>query len=145
MENFRDNGAVGALLDEYEKAIIELQKLLETVTQEELITIVDPETADDDCRSIQTILNHVIRAGYSYVRAVRKNQSEKMEIIHWEPLTSIPEYKSELSKMFKYNEQLFEDYPNLVLEEYDNSKKFWFPGGNFTMLSNCLNMQLSMF
>ena len=123
MKIFRDNGAIGALLDEYEKAIKELQMVLENVTPEELTTVVDSETADKDCRSIQSILSHVIRAGYGYAIAVRKNQGEKIGILDREMLGSIQEYQNELSRMFKYNEQLFEDYPKLVLEEKDPKKK----------------------
>jgi uncharacterized damage-inducible protein DinB len=123
MKQYRNNGAIGALLDEYERAIIELQRVINEVTPIELELIVDHETKDPDCKSIQTILTHVIQAGYNYVRAIRNSLGEKIELVQIEKMISIKEYQGELSSMFKFNESLFEDYPNLVLEENDNQKK----------------------
>ena len=57
---FRNNGAIGALLDEYEKALNELILSIDNLTKKELTIIVDFETEDEDCRSIQTILTHII-------------------------------------------------------------------------------------
>jgi hypothetical protein len=50
MREYRNNGAIGALLDEYEKALIELQSVITDLTNEDLITIVDSETKDSDCK-----------------------------------------------------------------------------------------------
>ena len=36
---------------------------------------------------------------------------------------SVDQYQSGLKDMFKYNEQLFVDYPDIKLEEFDNNKK----------------------
>ena len=59
-------GAIGALMDEYERVALELKNLLITITQEEFIKICDPLTKDEDCRSIQSIMKHVVSAGYRY-------------------------------------------------------------------------------
>jgi len=59
-------GAIGALMDEYERVALELKNLLSTITQEEFLKIYDPLTADENCRSIQTIMKHVVAAGYRY-------------------------------------------------------------------------------
>lgn len=123
MKNFRNSGAKGALLDEYEKSIVELQEVIEKVTPDQMAIIVDNETQDLDCRSVQTILTHVIRAGYNYVNAIRKFLGEQIDYAERMKLNSINEYQKELSNMFIYNEKLFEDYPDLVLEETDNQKK----------------------
>ena len=123
MKRYRNNGAIGALLDEYEKAIIELQKVISEVTSIELESIVDRETKDPDCKSIQTILTHVIRAGRGYVIAIRNSLGEQIEPAQREKLNTVTAYQSGLSSMFKYNEQLFADYPNLVIEQTDNQKK----------------------
>jgi uncharacterized damage-inducible protein DinB len=123
MKKFRMNGAKGALLDEYEKAIAELQEVIKNVTPDELMQIVDHVTQDPDCRSIQTILSHVIRAGYNYVIGIRKFLGEQIEYVDPENLKTIKEYLNELNNMFKYNERLFDDYPDLVLIETDNQKK----------------------
>lgn len=123
MEGFRDNGAIGALLDEYEKAIVELKNTIGHITTEELTAIADTKTKDPDCRSIQTILTHVIRAGYGYAVEIRKSQGEEIDFIKGESLDSVKAYQSGLDFMFKYNEALFEDYPNLKIEERHIEKK----------------------
>lgn len=122
-KKFRDNGAIGALLDEYEKALTELELLLIPISKLELVHIVDPETKDADCKSIQTVLTHVIRAGYGYIIEIRRSLGEPLEYAQSKVLTTIAAYRMELWTMFQYNEQLFKDYPHLKLEEYDSNKK----------------------
>ncbi|WP_299437597.1 DinB family protein [uncultured Aquimarina sp.] len=123
MKKFRNNGAVGALLDEYEKTILELKETITSVTNQQLTIIIDHKTRDPDCRSIQTILSHVIRAGYGYAIQVRKSLGEEIDYIDAKLLNSVEEYKKALNAMFTYNEQLFEEYSDLKIEEYDNEKK----------------------
>ena len=123
MKAFRNKGAIGALLDEYEKVITELQVTIKEVTPEELIAIVDFETRDSSCRSIQTILTHVIRAGYCYVIEIRKSLGEDIDFENGEELNTIKDYQKELSRMFEYNEKLFDDYPDIQIEDKDNEKK----------------------
>jgi uncharacterized damage-inducible protein DinB len=122
-KKYRTNGAIGAILDEYERAIEELISVLKTVSTSELVAIVDRETKDEDCRSIQTILTHVVRSGYGYAIYVRQHEGEKIGFMEGKSLKSIEEYTEALLQMFAYNAQLFEDYPNLVFEELDNDKK----------------------
>jgi hypothetical protein len=123
LEKFRNSGAIGALLDEYEKAIRELQTVIAGSSQEELKTIVDNETDDPECVSIQSVLTHVIRAGYNYVIAIRNHLGEKIDFRTSVILDSVDQYLSGLKDMFKYNEQLFANYPDIKLEEFDNNKK----------------------
>jgi uncharacterized damage-inducible protein DinB len=120
---YRNNGAVGALLDEYERALKDLKLVLKDITPSELVTIVDAETQDDDCRSIQTILAHVVRAGYGYAIEVRNKQGEKLERPDRAYLESAEAFANALDKMFAFNVLLFKDYPNLTIEELDNDKK----------------------
>jgi len=65
-------GGVGAMMDEYERAAAELKRVLKNVSEENFNRIVDTETKDDDCRSIQTIMTHVERAGYGYADYIRQ-------------------------------------------------------------------------
>ncbi|MBK6622681.1 MAG: DinB family protein [Saprospirales bacterium] len=123
MKQYRTNGAVGALLDEYEKALGELKELIEEVTDRELAQIVDRETQDPDCVSIQTILTHVVRSGYGYAISVRKSLGEPLDYKERVKLNTAREYQEALDDMFHYNERLFEDYPNLQLEETEDQKK----------------------
>lgn len=64
-------GAVGALMDEYERAAGELERVLEGLSDEEYERVRDTATTDEDCRSIQTIMTHVIGAGYGYANMLR--------------------------------------------------------------------------
>jgi uncharacterized damage-inducible protein DinB len=64
-------GGVGAMMDEYERAAAELKNVLSSVSDEQFNRIVDTETKDEDCRSIQTIMRHVVRAGYGYANYIR--------------------------------------------------------------------------
>ena len=66
-------GAVGALMDEYERAAAELSELVNRVSDDEFEIIRDQRTQDEACRSIQTVVNHVVRAGYGYAGEIRKS------------------------------------------------------------------------
>lgn len=126
---YRNNGAVGALLDEYERALMDLKRVLSTVTQAELVTIVDAETTDEDCHSIQTILTHVVTAGYFYAIEVRTKQGEVLIKPDKEKLSSVPAYVQALDAMFAYNVQLFEDYTNLSMDNIALERKVVFRSG----------------
>lgn len=123
-KKYRTNGAIGALLDEYEKSVKELKEVILNLPSAELTKIVDKETKDEDCKSIQTILSHVVESGYTYVVEIRKSLGENVNYFSKELLSSTNEYAIALEKMFAYNENLFEDYPDIKLEEYDASRKF---------------------
>src|SRR5919112_2656236 len=68
-------GAVGALLDEYERAVWELRRLAERIDEGDAVRVVDPTTEDEDCRSVQTVVSHVVNAGYGYADLLRKSFS----------------------------------------------------------------------
>ena len=121
--NYRENGAIGALLDEYEKALLELVDVVDCISQEELFQIVDRETSDKDCISIQSILNHVLRAGYNYAVEIRRHLGEPYDFLNPELMTSTKAYKKALLGMFAFNVALFADHGDMALEEYDDSKK----------------------
>lgn len=73
-ESFRE-GAVGALLDEYERAARQLRRLVAHLSEEDAARVVDAETGDADCRSVQTIMSHVVNAGYGYADLLRRTFS----------------------------------------------------------------------
>jgi len=123
MAAYRDNGAIGALLDEYEKAISELKSVIKNIDSNALKIIVDHKTSDKDCESIQTILTHVVSAGYAYVTMIRNHLGETLPFHEKARLDSSAEYILALDKMFLFNEQLFLDYPNINMETYEESEK----------------------
>ncbi len=68
-------------------------------------------------------MTHVIRAGYNYVIKIRKAFGEKVDFLEHKTLNTIEEYSIELKKMFEFNEKLFNDYPNVNLEEHNTKRK----------------------
>lgn len=64
-------GALGALMDEYERAVAELKGLIERIPADNFSRVIDARTEDDDCRSAQTIMSHVARAAYGYADYMR--------------------------------------------------------------------------
>lgn len=123
MKKYRDNGAIGALLDEYEKSIQELCVLLDTVSAHQLVQIADRETKDDDCRSIQTIMAHIVSAGYNYTDYIKNKYVKKVQFKKKEIKNSVEEYKSELTEMFAYAEHLFAENINLPIEVGEEENK----------------------
>jgi uncharacterized damage-inducible protein DinB len=121
--NYRNNGAIGALLDEYEKATNELILVIKDLLSAQLSEIVDHETKDEDCRSVQTILTHVVRAGYAYATYIRNHQGENLAFHKPDHLDTSEKYIEALKEMFRYTEQVFDDYPNIKLEVNDSSSK----------------------
>ncbi len=122
-KKYRSNGVVGAILDEYERAVNELQKTISTISETDLVAIVDNETKDSDCKSIQTILTHVISSGFCYVVEIRNFLGEQIDFVERKTLDSVEQYYTGLGEMLKYSEKLFDDYPKLKLEETDSHKK----------------------
>lgn len=63
-------GNIGALMDEYERAAKDLRALILSLSQEEFDKILDDKTVDEDCRSVKTIMNHIVAAGYRYLNQI---------------------------------------------------------------------------
>ena len=94
---FYRSGAVGAMMDEYERATLELRRLVETFDEEEFNRILDARTTDENCRSVQTIVSHVVSAGYGYAADLRgafsmaKDRPPKRLLSHREVLQALDE------------------------------------------------------
>jgi len=58
-------------MDEYERAASDLKAIIEQSSETDFSLILDTETKDEDCRSMQTIITHVVRAGYAYANYIR--------------------------------------------------------------------------
>jgi hypothetical protein len=64
-------GPVGALMDEYERVAAELRRVVEPISEEDFVRIVDADTENENCRSVQTIMSHVVGAGFGYADYMR--------------------------------------------------------------------------
>lgn len=117
------------MLDEYEKSLDELITVIHGISPSQLIAVVDPETNDEDCKSIQGILTHVVHSGYAYVVKVRELLGEEMLYKDKVRLWQSEDYVVALRDMFRFNEKFFEDYPNIAMHETDSGKKIIFSQG----------------
>ncbi len=119
----KPQNAINSLLAEYKKIILELQSVINDVSNTDLITIVDHETLNPDCKSIQTVLAHVVSSGYSYcvyIRNFRGDATQRPEKVN---RFSVLEYQKDLDKVLAFTEETFATIGDDELEEYDNSKK----------------------
>jgi uncharacterized damage-inducible protein DinB len=110
------NGAIGALMDEYERAASELTRLVEQIPDDEFVRVVDSQTQDEDCRSVQTIMSHVVRAGYGYADYIR----EQLSITSTRPppkLLSRQEALEQLEAALRYTIQTLEGRWEMSAEE----------------------------
>ena len=94
-------GPVGALMDEYERASAELVSILTGISDDEYERIRDTPTKDDDCRSIQTIMTHVIRAGYGYAGYMRTAWG-KEPVVRWSETVTRTQAVDAFQKMLDY-------------------------------------------
>ncbi len=99
-------GAIGALTDEYEKALNELKVVLESISIETFLAPI--ESKDENCNSIRNITFHIVNSGYIYCNYIRKRFGNDF-IITEIKINSVEDAISELNKMFEYNVATFED------------------------------------
>jgi len=116
-------GAIGALLDEYQKSITELQHLIKHVGNEELKLIVDPKTQNPDCRSIQTILTHVVSSAFSYAVYIAEYNHEGGFKRQKTERSSVSEYIVDLNMGFDFTCLIFQKYDDRDIEECDDALK----------------------
>ena len=135
-QNFRI-GAIGALMVEYEKSAKELKNVVKYIDQGSFIKIVDSETEDPDCKSIQTIMNHVIKAGYGYANYIRRYFNDDLTERKDDYKLSSPEIAcNELDLMLIYTVETLNNKWNMGYEKLFeiNIKTTWGPEYNLEQL-----------
>jgi hypothetical protein len=123
MKSLYRHGAVGALLDIYERAIVDLQETIADISDEELVTIADSKTSNPKCRSVQTIISHIISSGYGDAVDIRMLRGEKIEYPDSKFRMTINEYKRDLDDLFIFILDTFKNIEDSDLEQFDNDKK----------------------
>jgi uncharacterized damage-inducible protein DinB len=116
-------GTVKALLIEYRRAVDELIAVIRPLGSDEIMMIRDDKTTDPNCKSVQTILSHVVYAGYGYTNFIENHLGADKQRHPREYFESAQEYVAQLSSMFDYCENFFIQHPTTELEEKDHSKK----------------------
>ena len=119
MKNLEDyrKGAIGSLMDEYERAAFELKVVLENISEEDYTRIVEGES--EHCHSIEVIMNHVVRAGYGYSKYIR--DALAIDALPVED-RQIPQTKigGEIDEMLAYTAAIFEGERQITDEEIEN-------------------------
>jgi len=123
MSKIYRQGSVGALLDEYERAIADLQQTIADISDEELITIADSETSNPKCKSVQTVLSHVVSSGYGDAVDIRQLKGQKTESPENQFRITISEYNKDLDDLFIFILDTFKNIQDNELEQFDNDKK----------------------
>ncbi|WP_264565821.1 DinB family protein [Flavobacterium sp. N3904] len=119
----KNKNAVNALLSEYRKVIIELQNVIQNIPDEKLVLTITPETNNEDCQSIQTILAHVVNSGYAYCIYIRNLKNATIERPRKEIRKSVQEYKVDLNNVLLYTYETFETIYDNDLERFAESEK----------------------
>jgi len=109
-------GAIGALLDEYERAILDLSKTISSFSDTAL-------TATINDVSIQSILSHVVRSGYAYALYIQKLLGEQNSIPDLVYRKTVSEYQNDLTAFFIFTENVLKNFSDNQLEECDDEKK----------------------
>ncbi|MEO6357241.1 MAG: DinB family protein [Ferruginibacter sp.] len=123
MQQNKKQAAVKAILDEYKKSIIAMQQVISTIEPSTLATIVDADTTDPNCLSIQTILAHVVNSGYGYAVYIRKHKNFPGKRPEKVLRSTAEEYNSDFDKMLQFTNDTFHEIGDEELEEMDNEKK----------------------
>ncbi|HEV2843219.1 MAG TPA: DinB family protein [Thermoanaerobaculia bacterium] len=108
-------GPVGALMDEYERAAGELAALIKGISDEEYERVRD-ETAEEDFRSIQTILTHVVSVGYGHAGMMRTSWGLERRK-RWHELFPRNESRSRLTEMLAYTSETLDGKWDLSEED----------------------------
>lgn len=117
MEESYKSGPVNALLRAYQKVIDEFSKVLSVINEEEYLFLVDPNSEDKDCISIQTIISHVVHSGYGYSHYLRTYYNIESERPDYE-LLEFAEIKNKISSIYFHMEKTFRNL-DLSYEEVD--------------------------
>jgi uncharacterized damage-inducible protein DinB len=116
-------GAIGALLNIYEKAIEDFKNVIKDISDDDLTVTTDAETLDDNCRSLQNILTHVVYAGFGYATFVQNlkgdNLTRPATVYH----TSVSNYTQDLCNVFTYTEKVLSHFTNEDIEQHDDALK----------------------
>lgn len=121
-------GAFGAVMDEYERAAAELEKLLLGMTEEQYTRTANPGSPHPECASIQNLMGHVVESGYAYANKAREVFGMPVDKQEFKPF-GLAEAVPHLHAMLKYTVATLEGRWEMTWEE---QKEFRFetPSGN---------------
>ena len=116
-------GAIGALLDIYEQAIADFKKVIEDIPDDALTIIINKQTTDENCKSIQAILSHVVNSSYGYATSIHNLKGHNTKRPDKIFRLTIREYLQDLANAFNFTENVFKEFQDTELEQFDDSLK----------------------
>lgn len=119
-KTFRE-GPVGALMDEYERAAGELKDIIKEIDQQDYAAIVDNETEDPECRSIRTIMNHIVGSGYGYANYIRRQFGDTVKVEKENQSDSPESACAEMDKMLSYTQDTFKNKWDMTFDDMSNN------------------------
>lgn len=123
MTKYYRQGAIGALLDEYERAIGELKSVIRDIQPDALISIVDAHTQDENCRSVQTVLTHLVHSGYGYAISIHNLKGHNTERPEKKFYGQVQAYLDDLTGVFTFTEKVFSAFKDEELEQFNDALK----------------------
>lgn len=115
--------AVNAILEVYQKSIADLQFSIKTISQQDLVKIIDLQTSNPDCKSIQTILAHVVSSGYSYNIYIQNSRGINIQRPEKILRDSVNEFIDDLNKLIDFTQETFKEIYDFELETFENAYK----------------------
>ena len=98
-----ENGMVKALIEEYNRSAIDLKEVLSQISDIDYQRIRNHKTEDPDCKSIQTVVRHIVGSGYTYINyinSIRKIEGREYNTVIQNSSTGI----IEIDKMLDYSQ-----------------------------------------
>ena len=124
-------------MDEYERAANEYGQLIKSISQDDFVKILDHETTDPDCRSVQSITNHVIKAGYGYANLIRRQFNDPLVKRKEDyEITDSAKASKELSDMLTYTIETLNNKWDLTFDDVTRNiiKTVWGQSYDFEQL-----------
>ncbi len=116
-------GSLGALLDVYENAIADFKETIQDIPDNVLPIILDPHTTNESCRSIQTILTHVVYAGFGYANTIHRSKGGTVARVAITTHDTVTQYLADLTDVFAYTESVFQLLTEDELRQPDDALK----------------------
>lgn len=104
------------MMDEYERAAQELARVVEEISDADYEKIFDAQTANEDCRSVQAIMSHVVYAARCYIHTIREAFSLATEKPVKKQLSK-QEALAQLGQVLAYTAESFEGKWDMSDEE----------------------------
>jgi len=109
-------GCIGALLDEYSKAINELSAYILTIESADFEKAVNIDESENHLNSFGDISKHVMLSCYVYANYIREKLGKKIESMNL--ACNSPEQGARgLQQMFNYTEESLRDHVHLTASE----------------------------